>query len=109
VRDVVDTEEWEVRLVDQAAAGTFAFVEAQLSGVVAGCAVAEEVWALAVVVAVQGLERVPRLVQRLMLERTCPQVLEEVTLGKWRTIAAGRCGAILSLLRVLSIPGSSSG
>ena len=107
VQDVVDTVEWEVRLVDQAAAGTFAFVGAQLDDVVAGCVVAAVVWALAVVVAVQQLEWVLRLVQPRTLEQTCPQGPEEVTLGKWRTRAAGRCEAILLLLRALSRPGSS--
>lgn len=39
VRDVVGTVVWAVRPVDQAAAGTFAFVEDQLGDVVVGCVV----------------------------------------------------------------------
>jgi len=82
VRDVVDTVVSEVRLVDQAAAGTFASVEDQLNDVVVECVAAVGVSALVVVVAVRVLARVLRLVRRLMLGQTCPPVREEVTLER---------------------------
>jgi len=81
VLGVVDTVVSEVRLVDQAVVGTFAFVEAQLDDVVVGCVAVVAVLAL-VVVAVLELAQVPRLARRLTLKPTCPQVLEEVMLER---------------------------